>query len=140
MVEDTSLLMFVIPLILMFHGGGKKLEDLREITGEMSLRELMEMGSLPASCTIGDWLRRMGEGNKGLHGLDKVNHHLVSEVVRRDKRNSYTVDVDATVIEAEKEEAKVSYKGEKGYQPQIGFLFEPGLVLEDEFRACPHPG
>ena len=38
------------------------------------------------------------------------------------------------MIEAEKEEAKVSYKGEKGCQPQIGFLSEPGLVLKDEFR------
>jgi hypothetical protein len=125
---------FVIPLILMFHGGGKKLEDLREIKGEMSLRELLEMENLPASCTIGDWLRRMGENGEGFSGLGKANHHLVSEVTRRDKNSSYTLDVDATVIEAEKEEARVTYKGEKGYQPQIGFLFEPGLVLEDEFR------
>jgi len=28
---------FVMPLVLMFHGGGKKLEDLREIKGEVSL-------------------------------------------------------------------------------------------------------
>ncbi len=76
----------------------------------------------------------MGEDGKGLSGLGRVNHHLVWEVITKDKRNSYTLDVDATVIEADKEEAKVSYKGEKGYQPQMGFLFEPGLVLEDEFR------
>mgnify|MGYP001059217349 CR=1 FL=1 len=105
---------FILPLILMLHGGGKKLEDLREIKGEMSLRELLEMKELPASCTIGDWLRRIGEGGKGLSGLSRVNRHLVSEVIRRDKRNSYTLDVDATVIEAEKREAKVTYKGEKG--------------------------
>ncbi len=113
---------FVMPLILMFHSGGRKLE------------ELMGMESLPASCTIGDWLRRIGEDERGLRGLGKVNHHLVSEVIKRDKRNNYTLDVDASVIESEKEEAKVTYKGEKGYQPQMGFLFEVGLVLEDEFR------
>lgn len=56
---------FVMPLILMFHGGGKKLEDLRELKGEVSLRELLEMKNLPASCTIGDWLRRMGEDSGG---------------------------------------------------------------------------
>jgi hypothetical protein len=44
---------FVLSLILMFHGGGKKLEDLRELKDEMSLRELLDMESLPASCTIG---------------------------------------------------------------------------------------
>lgn len=125
---------FVMPLILMFHGGGKKLEDLREIKAEVSLRELLEMENLPASCTIGDWLRRMGEDGKGLFGLGNVNHYLVGEVVLRDKRNSYTLDVDASIIESEKEEARVTYKGEKGYQPQMGFLFEAGLVLEDEFR------
>ena len=47
---------FVMPLVLMFHGGGKKLEDLREIKGEASLRELLDMKRLPAACTIGDWL------------------------------------------------------------------------------------
>jgi hypothetical protein len=125
---------FVIPLILMFHGGGKKLEDLREIKGEVSLRELLEMENLPASCTIGDWLRRMGKDSKGLSALGKVNHHLVKEIILRDKRSSYTLDVDATLIESAKEEAKVTYKGEKGYQPQMGFIFEAGLVLEDEFR------
>jgi len=125
---------FVMPLILMFHGGGKKLEDLRELKGEASLRELLEMEKLPASCTLGDWLRRMGKDGKGLSGLGKVNRHVVTEVILRDKRSSYTLDVDATVIESEKEEAKVTYKGGKGYQPQMGFLFEAGLILEDEFR------
>jgi hypothetical protein len=125
---------FVPSLILMFHGGGKKLEDLREIKGEMSLRELLEMESLPASCTLGDWLRRMGEDTNGLSGLAKVNRHLVKEVILKDQRNGYTLDVDASIIASEKEEAKVTYKGEKGYQPQMGFLSEAGLIIEDEFR------
>jgi len=68
---------FVLPLILMLHGGGKKLEDLREIKGETSLRELLEIEELPASCTIGDWLRRMGEDGEGLSGLAKTNHHFL---------------------------------------------------------------
>jgi hypothetical protein len=76
---------FVLSLILMFHGGGKKLEDLREIKGETSLRELLEMESLPTSCTIGDWLRRMGEDTKGLSGLGKVNRHLVREIILKDQ-------------------------------------------------------
>ena len=43
---------FVVPLVLMMHGGGKKLEDLREIRAEMSLRQLMRIKELPASCTL----------------------------------------------------------------------------------------
>ena len=38
-----------MPLIIMLHGGGKKLEDLREIKGEVSLRESLEMKELPPS-------------------------------------------------------------------------------------------
>jgi len=125
---------FVIPMLLMFHGGGKKLEDLREIKGEASLRELLDMKRLPAACTIGDWLRRMGQDGRGLEGLGRVTRQEVVEVLKRDVRTEYTLDVDATVIEAGKEEAHWTYKKEKGYQPLLGFLFEPSLGLCDEFR------
>jgi len=125
---------FVMPMLLMFHGGGKKLEDIREIKGEASLRELLDMKQLPAACTIGDWLRRMGQDGRGLEGLGRVTRHEVAEVLKRETRAEYTLDVDATVIEAEKEEACWTYKKEKGYQPLLGFLFELGLVLCDEFR------
>ena len=54
--------------------------------------------------------------------------------MRRQARTEYTLDVDATVIEAEKEEAQWTYKKERGYQPMMGFLFEVGVVLCDEFR------
>ena len=125
---------FVMPLVMMLHGGGKKLEDLREIRGEVSLRELLGLKELPASCTVGDWLRRMGKDRRGLWGLGKVNTYEVTEVLRRDNRTDYTLDTDATLIEAEKAEAQWSYQKEKGYQPLLGFLFELGLALADEFR------
>lgn len=125
---------FVMPLILMLHGGGKKLEDMREIKGEVSLRELLGMNELPASCTVGDWLRRMGQDGKGLTGLRKAGQHLITEMLKRDFRGEYTLDSDATVIETEKEAAQWTYKKEKGYQPLLGFLFELGLIVGDEFR------
>ncbi len=125
---------FVLPLILMFHGGGKKLEDLRELKGEISLRKLMDMDEMPASCTIGDWLRRMGENERGLTGLGRVNTHVVKKVLKKDPRTEYTLDHDATIIESEKYEAQYTYKKEKGYQPFLGCLYEPGMILDDEFR------
>jgi len=125
---------FVMPLVLMLHGGGKKLNELREIRDELSLRELLQMEGSPASCTVGDWLRRMGRDGKGLSGLAKVERHQVFEVLKRDKRDEYTMDSDATIIEAEKEEAKWTYKKEKGYQPLLGFISGIGLMIADEFR------
>ncbi len=125
---------FVMPLVIMLHGGGKKLEDLREIKAEVSLRELLGMKGVPASRTVGDWLRRMGKDGRGLWGLGKVNRYEVTEVLRRDNRTEYTLDTDATLIEAAKADARWSYQKEKGYQPLLGFLFELGLALGDEFR------
>jgi hypothetical protein len=125
---------FVMPLILMLHGGGKALEDLREIKGEISLRKLMEMEEMPASCTVGDWLRRMGSDSHGLSGLGKVNDHVVKTVLKKNPETEYTLDHDATIIEAEKYAAQYTYKKEKGYQPLLGFLYELGVVLDDEFR------
>jgi len=125
---------FALPLMLMFHGGGKKLEDLRELRGEISLRKLMDMEEMPSSCTVGDWLRRMGENGRGLTGLGRVNAHLVKKVLKKDLRTEYTLDHDATIIESEKYEAKYTYKKEKGYQPFLGCLYEPGVILDDEFR------
>ncbi len=125
---------FVMPLILMLHGGGKKLEDLRELKGEISLRKLMDIEEMPASCTVGDWLRRMGENERGLAGLGKVNAHVVKRVLKKATQTEYTLDHDATIIESEKYEAKYTYQKEKGYQPLVGFLYEPGMVLDDEFR------
>jgi hypothetical protein len=46
----------------------------------------------------------------------------------------YTLDIDATGIMAQKEEAKMSYKGFKGYMPMVGHLAEHGMVVGDEFR------
>ena len=48
-----------MPMVLMLHGGGKKVEDLREVKAEKSLRQVFEMEALPDSCTVGDWLRKM---------------------------------------------------------------------------------
>jgi hypothetical protein len=125
---------FVMPLILMLHGGGKTLEDLREIKGEISLCKLMDMEGMPASCTVGDWLRRMGGDSRGILGLGKTNDHLVKKILKKDPRTEYTLDHDATIIETEKEEAQYTYKKEKGYQPFLGFLSELGIILDDEFR------
>ena len=105
---------FVMPLVVMLHGGGKKLEDLREIREEEALREVLQINEIPASSTTGDWLRRMGEHEKGLPGLGKVRQHLVNDALKRDSRKGYTLDCDDSIIEAEKYEGQWTFKKEKG--------------------------
>ena len=55
----------------MLNGGGIALEDIREISNDWALRELLEIKRVPEACTIGDWLRSMSERD-GLKGLGKV--------------------------------------------------------------------
>ena len=38
------------------------------------------MKELPASCTVGDWLRRVEKDGRGLSGLGNVNEHVVAGV------------------------------------------------------------
>lgn len=124
---------FVEPLLLMLQGGGRSLEDLRRIRMDTGLREILKLDEIPSSDATGDWLRRMGSG-KGLSALGRVHRQLVRRVLNREKHTGYTLDIDASQVVAEKQDAKWTYKGERGYMPIVGHLAENGLVIGDEFR------
>ena len=124
---------YIFPLILMLNGGGRSLEDLRVIQDDTGLREILPLKRVPSSDAAGDWLRRIGD-NGGLCGLEKANQRLIKRGMKHDGIKDYTLDIDATGIEAEKALAKMTYKGFKGYMPMVGHLSENGLVIGDEFR------
>ena len=129
-------------VVLMLQGGGRSLEDLRMLRTDEGLRSLLNLTVLPSSDATGDWLRRMGAG-EGLDGLSRVSRRLLHKWLRKEARNEYTLDIDATQIVAEKETAKWTYQGEKGYMPLVGTLAENGLMVGDEFRegnAAPASG
>jgi hypothetical protein len=124
-------------LVLMLQGGGRTLEDLRELKNEQGLRELVGHNDIPEPDTAGDWLRRMGDpkgGQKGLRGLDEVRDKINERILKRDGIREYTLDADATEIEGDKAEALFTYNGNKGYMPMLGFLYETAVCVYDEFR------
>jgi len=124
---------YIFPLVLMLNGGGRSLEDLRQIREDEGLREVLPLRRVPSADAMGDWLRRVG-GNGDLEGLGKVEQGLLKRGMQGDGIKGYTLDIDATGIVAEKESAKMTYKGYKGYMPIVGHLAENGLVVGDEFR------
>lgn len=124
---------FIEPLVLMLHGGGRSLEDLRKIKMDTGLRRILNLSAMPSSDATGDWLRRMGSG-KGLVALQTVNSSIIRRTLNRESLSTYTLDIDATQIVAEKYDAHFTYKGERGYMPMVGHLAENGLVIGDEFR------
>ena len=133
---------YIFPLILILNGGSRSLEDTRQIRADEGLKEILPLKKIPSSDAFGDWLRSMGI-NAGLYGLEKVNRRLLKrgmkpveslQVERYDGVKGYTLDIDATGIVAEKQSAKMTYKGFKGYMPIVGHIAENALVLGDEFR------
>jgi hypothetical protein len=128
---------FVETVILLLQAGGRTLEDLRELEREEALLTVLGHEALPDPDTVGDWLRRMGDpttGQAGLEGLGQVRDALTARLLRRDGVEAYTLDVDATLVEAEKRDAQWSYQGVKGYMPLLGFLVETPVCLVEEFR------
>ena len=70
-----------------------------------------------------------------LRALAQVNQDLVRAVARRaGEQKIATLDLDATVIESWKREAKPTYQGGTGYQPVLALWAEMDLVVADEFR------
>jgi len=124
---------YLFPLVLMLNSGGRSLEDIRIIRHDFMLRNILPLKRVPSPDAIGDWLRRAADSGS-LSGLEKTNRKLLKRALEYDNIKNYTLNIDATVIESEKESAKPTYKGFKGYTPIIGHLAENGLIVGEEFR------
>lgn len=75
------------------------------------------------------------EESEPLRALAQVNRELVQELGRRCATEKIaTVDLDATIIESCKKEAKRTYEGGSGYQPLLALWAEMNVVLADELR------
>jgi hypothetical protein len=70
-----------------------------------------------------------------LQALAAVNRDVVQELGRRCTSEKIgTVDLDATIVESWKREAKPTYEGTTGYQPVLALWAEMNVVVADEFR------
>ena len=69
-----------------------------------------------------------------LLALERINADLVAAVNKKNPIDQATLDMDATLVETQKNEALFCYKGFKAYQPLNTYWAEKGLVLHTEFR------
>ena len=72
---------YVFPLLLMLNGGGRSLEDMRVIRGDVGSAEILPLKRIPSSDATGDRLRRMGEG-QGLEGLAAVQRRFLERALK----------------------------------------------------------
>lgn len=125
---------YVLPLIMMQHGGGKHIEDVRQIESDNTIKQLVGLCKVPTTAAIGCWLRRHGRG-KGLDVMARLNRKILHKSLSKESRSEYTLDIDASEIIANKREAQYTYKKNKGYMPIIGHLAENGMIVGSRFRS-----
>ena len=113
----------------MFIDGAISLEDVRDLAADEAYQELTEHEGYPTSDAIGDWLRRHG-GREGEQRLWSV----IALLLTLNTESPLTLDIDTTIIEADKGDATTAYDGRRGYQPLLGIIASNGLVAGSEFR------
>jgi Transposase DDE domain group 1 len=120
---------YVTTLLQMFHDGASELEDVNELSEDQALQKMIDIDSYPTSDAIGDWLRRQGQSD-GVENLWKVMKQLFVNMPGK----NFTLDIDATIIEANKGDGVKTYKGIVGYQPMLGIMAENNITVFSEFR------
>ncbi len=123
---------YISSLILMLHSGGRVLDDIRTIQYDKAIRTILKLKDVPKADTIGKWLKRTGL--LGVYGIEKINKHLLKSHLKCCDKNELILDIDATVIEAEKSTARSTYKGPPGYTPMVGHI-NGGFLIHSEFRT-----
>lgn len=121
---------YILSIILMLIGGGKCLEDIREIKIDEGLQKLCGIKRVPSPDAIARFLKN----NKNIGKIEKVVEYLNKEIIKRSVEKDFTLDVDATLIETEKNDAEMTYKGYKGNSVLLGFLSEIDLCISNEYR------
>lgn len=124
---------FIKPLSMTLYGGGACIDDMKEIREDVALRKASGLKAVPSSSAQGDWLKRISLTG-GIEGMELMNRAAARKIIRKDRRKTYTLIVDPTIIEAEKKEACMTYLGVKGYRPVIAVLKELDIVIAYQFK------
>ena len=128
---------YILALSGMIIDGATCLEDIRLFENDEAYKEMAEVRHYPSSDAIGDRLRRYG-GTDGEALLWIVISSLIQTMTGG---SGLTLDLDGTLIEADKGDAQLTYKGSRGYHPLVGGCTELGLFVGSRFQhgnATPH--
>jgi hypothetical protein len=122
---------YIYPLILMLHSGGRVITDIKEIRMDEALKTILKIDKIPTADAMIKYLHKMG--TDGEEAIRDVNKKYLKRFLKSLKNDELILDIDATFIEAHKNTAKYSYKGEPGYMPMVGHI-NNGYVIDVDFR------
>jgi hypothetical protein len=115
--------------------GGEHLSDLEVLRGEAGTQELIEVESVLAPTTAGEFLRKFEIGD--VHDLQRVHGRLQERVRPQQASVTCTIDLDSSIYEqasTHKEGSTKAYNGEIGYHPLLAFWAEEGELLFSHLR------
>jgi hypothetical protein len=136
-------------IVLLLAAGGESIEDVRVLARDPGLERLLGR-ALPSPDALHRFLLRFHDESSlrdrpaegafipdesgALQALHEVNVELVRRATLPLAPRQATLDLDATVIESHKREARAHYKGGRGYQPTAVLWAEQELVVADQYR------
>ena len=80
-------------MMLLFHNGGKCLDDISDLVKEKPLLKLFGCNKLPSARTLGNFLRRTGSDSKAM-ALTEINRHLLAAGLGGRKQVTHRCDSD----------------------------------------------
>jgi hypothetical protein len=139
---------------LLLAAGGEHIDDFQILRDDEGLAELV--GYEPPSPTRAkEYLYAFDEGME-LPGAERAQQDLFGGKVAQEQGpieglaaaeratlraaqleqpcREATIDLDASIVESEKQQAALTYTGESGYQPTLAYWAEQQMVLYEEFR------
>jgi hypothetical protein len=121
---------YVLPLIMILCGGGRTMEDIREVKMDEGLRQLCGSARLPGADAIGQRLRTP----EHLKGIKQVNQFQARQVIVRSDKDDFTMDVVATMVETKKQCSVMTYLGHRAFQALLSFIAELDLCVACDYR------
>ena len=105
---------------------------MKVLESDRGILELFGRKRVPRGNTMGYFLRRFKR--KEIKVLADINMWLVKRLIRSKGLRHITIDIDSTLIESDKREAKRTYKGFHGYNPLLAVIKEIKVVIRGVFR------
>ena len=111
--------------------GAECIEDLEQLRKDQGLERLLGR-KVMATSTAHDFLRRIRYD--GLDGLAHARRRMLRRSAKSAGVRKATLDVDASLYTSTGRNARMSYKGERGYMPMLAFWEELGMIVHEDFR------
>ena len=123
---------YIQTLVLMQHQCDFHLDEVRHLSEDTALTDVLGLTTIPSPSTLGAWLRKMGAVNEVNLAWEAVNKVMLQAALHRCKK--VTLDIDATEIVANKADVHWTYNKNKGDMPMVGHVAETGQVVACDFR------